>query len=105
MEKSSINLFNGSVLREDQTISLIELCHFTAIPADYVIAMVEYGVFEPVNDKLSHIRWRFTSNCIVKAQTAMRLQRDLDLNIAGAALAIELLDEIKLLRQKHCRSL
>jgi chaperone modulatory protein CbpM len=98
--KHSIKLFDGSVVSEDQTVSLTELCHVTGIPADYIIAMVEYGVFEPINGKLSHIRWQFTVNCIVKAETAMRLQRDLDVNIAGAALAIELLDEIKLLRQQ-----
>jgi chaperone modulatory protein CbpM len=33
-------------------------------------------------------------------QRALRLQHDLDLNIAGAALAIELLDEIKLLKDR-----
>jgi len=100
VDKGSINLFDGSVLCEDETISLIEFCRCSAIPVEHVVAMVEYGVFQPINDKLSHIRWRFTLNCVVKAQTAMRLQRDLDLNIAGAALAIELLDEIKLLRKK-----
>ena len=98
--KDNIRLLDGSVLSEDQTVSLNELCHCTALPVDHIIAMVEYGILEPLNNKSSHIRWRFTVNCIVKAQTAMRLQRDLDVNIAGAALAIELLDEIKLLRQQ-----
>ena len=35
-----------------------------------------------------------------RARTAIRLQRDLDINLAGAALVLELLDEIDTLRSR-----
>ena len=60
--------------------------------------MVEYGVIEPLNFQTSQIRWEFNSSSIVRINIATRLQRDLEVNLAGAALALELLDEIKTLR-------
>jgi chaperone modulatory protein CbpM len=35
-----------------------------------------------------------------RARRALRLQRDLDLNLAGAALALDLLDEVEILRER-----
>jgi len=37
---------------------------------------------------------------LLRVQTTLRLQRDLEVNLAGAVLALELLDEIKQLRQQ-----
>jgi chaperone modulatory protein CbpM len=45
-------------------------------------------------------RGRFSGSCIARARTARRLQRDLDLNLAGVALALDLLDEIGTLRDR-----
>lgn len=86
-------------ITDDETVSLVKLCHCTEIPVEQLFSMVEYGVLEPINSQLSHIRWRFSANSISRVQTALRLQRDLDVNMAGAALAIELMDELKQLRQ------
>ena len=39
-------------------------------------------------------KWRFRGICIHRIRRTERLKRDLGVNIAGAALALELLDEI-----------
>ncbi len=85
---------------DDETVSLVKLCHCIEIPIEQIFMMVEYGVLEPINYRSSHIRWRFSANSISRVQTAIRLQRDLDINMAGAALVIELMDELKQLRQQ-----
>tara|TARA_R110002050_G_scaffold1244_2_gene8530 strand:+ start:57277 stop:57615 length:339 start_codon:yes stop_codon:yes gene_type:complete len=87
-------------ITDDDTVSLVKLCHCTEIPAEQILSMVEYGVLEPINYGSSHIRWRFSANSISRVNTAVRLQRDLDINMAGAALVIELMDELKQLRQR-----
>jgi chaperone modulatory protein CbpM len=100
--KDNINILKRLIITEttdDETVSLIKLCHCTEIPVEQIFSMVEYGVLEPINSQLSHIRWRFSANSILRVKTALRLQRDLDVNMAGAALAIELMDELKQLRQ------
>ena len=83
----------------DETVSLVKLCRCTEIPVDQLFSMVEYGVLDPINYRSSHIRWRFSANSISRVQTAIRLQSDLDINMAGVALVIELLDELKQLRK------
>lgn len=88
-------------ITDDETISLVKLCHSIEIPIEQIFMMVEYGVLEPINYRSSHIRWRFYANSISRVQTALRLQRDLDINMADAALVIELMDELKELRQQN----
>lgn len=94
------NVVIGPVITDDQTVSFVELCHCTEIAVEHLLSMIEVGLLEPINSHLSHIRWRFSSDSIMRVRTALRLQRDLDVNMAGAVLAIELLDELKELRHK-----
>ncbi|UPH44609.1 chaperone modulator CbpM [Methylophaga pinxianii] len=61
--------------------------------------MIEYGVIEPLFSSNKEEPIYFSSSSLMRVNTAIRLCRDLEVNIAGAALAIELLDEIKLLRK------
>ncbi len=44
--------------------------------------------------------WRFGGASLHRAHAALRLQRDLEINLAGVALALELLDEIESLRMR-----
>jgi len=49
------------------------------------------------------MQWRFTYTEIRRVQTAVRLQRDLRINLPGCALALDLLDELEELRQLRRR--
>ena len=100
MSSNRTPLFTGVIVYDDQLVSLTELCRNFALSAEQLLSMVEYGIIEPLDFQLSHTHWQFTGNNTLRVQRALRLQHDLDLNIAGAALAIELLDEIKLLRDR-----
>jgi chaperone modulatory protein CbpM len=100
MSSNRTPLFTAVIVYDDQLVSLTELCRNFALSAEQLLSMVEYGIIEPLDFQLSHIHWQFTGNNTLRVQRALRLQHDLDLNIAGAALAIELLDEIKLLRDR-----
>jgi DnaJ-class molecular chaperone len=50
------------------------------------------------------VRWLFRVSCTKRTRIALRLQRDLDVNVAGVALALDLLDELQELRQTVRRS-
>jgi chaperone modulatory protein CbpM len=45
-------------------------------------------------------RWRFTYAHLRRVRVVSRLERDLGINLAGAALALELLEEIETLRTR-----
>ena len=87
---------SGILLDEHLELSLNDLCRACSSSAEWVIELVEEGALEPIGQEQSG--WRFTGNSLCRAQTAMRLQRDLGINLAGIALALDLLDEIEAMR-------
>lgn len=79
-------------------LSLMEVCEACGLYTERLIEMVEEGVIEPRG--VTPAAWRFDGLALERAQLAVRLQRDLDINLAGAALALDLLDELRSLRQR-----
>ena len=100
MKNEIIKLFYGVVLEEQQAISLEELCQCCNLPMEQLIVMVDHGIIEPLETNVTISHWMFSGDSLLRVQTVLRLQRDLDINLAGAVLAVELLDEIKELRQR-----
>lgn len=87
---------HGIILEEQTQLTLAELCGACAVHAEWVIELVAEGVLDPVGQEPQH--WRFTGLHMRRAGIARRLQRDLDVNLAGIALALQLLDEIEALQ-------
>jgi len=92
-----------SYLMEDITeLTLDDLCRACVAQADIIIELVSEGVIDtadsPPNQPPEH--WRFTGLHLLRAKVALRLHRDLGVNFAGAALALELMDEVQALKAK-----
>ena len=94
-------ILTGIILDEQTELSLNDLSRACSSSAEWIIELVAEGTLEPSGHEQAH--WRFPGNSLQKARTAMRLQRDLGINLAGVALAIELLDEIEQLQTRLCR--
>jgi len=94
---TTLPLLNGFILEHQTDISLEELSRGCAIEADFILELIEEGVIAPETGSAPD-RWRFTSLQVRHAAVAWRLQRDLGVNLAGAALALQLLDEVETLR-------
>jgi len=43
--------------------------------------------------------WRFSGTALRRTRLALRLERDLELNLAGVALALDLMEEVERLRR------
>ncbi len=99
MSRDLTNLLAGELVASDQLVSLAELCTCCGGSAEQMIALVEHGIISPVSTAPPSSRWRFSRESLLRAQTAVRLQRDLGVNLAGAALALDLLDELRALRR------
>lgn len=91
-------LLNGDILEEQEALSLGELCRVCRVPAEVVIEMVEHGLVDPLGRDPA--RWRFSGVSVQRIRCAQRLRRDLGVNLAGAALAVDLLDELERLRSR-----
>lgn len=80
------------VVERSETVTLGQLCGSCGVHAEWVTLLVEHGVIEPV--AVQERPWRFATTHLPRIHMARRLARDLDLNAAGIALALELMDEI-----------
>ncbi len=89
-------ILTGTLLDEQTELTLNDLCKACSSSADWIIELVDYGALEPIGSE--QLNWRFSVTSLQRVRTAMRLQRDLEINLAGVALALDLLDEIKHLR-------
>ena len=93
-----LKLLQGEVLERDLELSLADLSKACRLPAERVIEFIEEGVIEPIGREPSS--WRFRGICIQRIRCAQRLKRDLGVNTPGAALAIDLLEELARLRAR-----
>jgi chaperone modulatory protein CbpM len=86
-----MRLANTDDIEVIETLSLIELSTFCHVQTDWVIALVDYGVLEPLGNDASD--WHFAAPYVLRARKARRLTHDLGLNLAGVALVLELIEE------------
>lgn len=94
---------NGVVLEEQTELSLDDLCRACAAQTELMLALVAEGILEPYSPTplgQIHTLWRFSGVVLHRAKVAVRLQNDLGVNLAGVALALELMDELAVLRQR-----
>jgi len=78
---------------DEQTIfTVAELCRACAVEAEVIEALVEQGILEPAGRRGRH--WCFPASSLRRTRITLQLQRDLGVNLAGAALALDLLERI-----------
>ena len=96
----STELLTGLLLDEESLLTLDELSRACRVQADWIIELVDEGVLEPSGHDVTH--WVFSGPSLHRARAARRLQQDLGVNIAGAALVLDLMEEIADLRAQLC---
>lgn len=88
-------------LDETTEFSFEELCRMCGVREQVVVEIVEEGVVVPHG--ADRLQWRFSGHAVTRIQRVIRLQREFDVNLPGAALALELLEEIERLRRGQGR--
>jgi chaperone modulatory protein CbpM len=95
--KANLSVLQCQVVEEEVQLSLADLCRVCSAERELVLQLVEHGVIEPQGPAPQ--AWVFTGTSLRRTRVALRLLRDLELNLPGAALAVELLDEIARLQR------
>jgi chaperone modulatory protein CbpM len=80
----------GQLVEEELTLTIDELSGACAVSRERIVELVELGMFEARTAGGE----RLGGEALRRARLALRLQRDLELNAAGAAVVVELLDRI-----------
>jgi chaperone modulatory protein CbpM len=91
-------VLQSEVIESRREMSLSDLCEVCTVTSERVVQLVDEGLVEPEGREPAE--WRFSGRSVRRVVVAERLSRDLRLNAAGAALVLELLDEVKQLRQR-----
>ena len=97
MNQANVTFIQGTVV-EEVHLTLVELCQACCADETHIHAWVLEGVLEPLGN--SPQDWRFSGDSLRRAQLALRLSRDLDINPPGVALALDLLDRITALETR-----
>jgi chaperone modulatory protein CbpM len=79
-------------------LSVRDLSRICAVEERQIVELVHEGVLTVVDADTSE--WRFTGEALRRARLALRLERELEINLAGVALALELMEEIEQLRRR-----
>lgn len=85
---------------DGSTFSLREICERGNCHAEFVIKLVDYGVIAPLDEVPEMRQWQFDVAALSRLRKALRLQRDLKLNLPGLAMSLELLDEVQDMRRE-----
>ncbi len=99
MNTNVVTIISGSILEEEPTLNLSELCQCCQTHAESIIRLVDQGIISPLEGESSR-QWRFQQSAQIRAHKALRLKQDLGINLSGVALSLELLDEIDRLQKE-----
>lgn len=88
----------GIVIEESSSLTLDEFCHATRTQREIVLQMVENQLIEPLG--ATPEEWRFDSFSLKRGRIAASFYHDLEINMPGIALALDLLDKIEKLQQQ-----
>ena len=95
---SKDNLLIGVLIEETTTTSFIEVCHKYNIPEELLAEMIEEGLFP--NQPRTAEQLALDQKALRRLESAFRLHRDLNINLPGVALVLDLLDEMEQLRNE-----
>ncbi|PCI65907.1 MAG: MerR family transcriptional regulator [Piscirickettsiaceae bacterium] len=96
MTDKNLLLFTGEVVEESEPLTLSQMSHICGASVERIVEIVEEGIVEPYGENIES--WRFQGLCVQRVRFVLRMERDLGVNAAGSALALELLEELELLR-------
>jgi chaperone modulatory protein CbpM len=90
---------SGDIVEETLVLSVAELSRIMSVDERHIVELVEEGVISVLQIDASN--WRFSGAALRRARIALRLERDLGVNLPGVALALELLEELEQLRRER----
>ena len=85
-------IIRGVIIEKSESLTLDEFSRAIHVKTELIVEMVEHELLQP--EGKSYTDWRFDSVSIKRARIASSFYYDLEVNMQGVALALELLDKI-----------
>ena len=93
MSTSGNQPLSGAIFEESELLTVAELSRICAVDERHIVELVDEGVVSVV--EIGTTEWRFSGTALRRTRLALRLERDLELNLAGVALALDLMEEVE----------
>jgi len=87
------------IIEESAVLSVADVSRIFAVDERHIVELVEGGVLSV--SEIHSSEWRFSGAALRRARIALRLERDLGINLPGVALALDLLEELQQLRRER----
>jgi len=103
MTSSENHTLSGAIFEESAVLTVKDLSRMCAVDERHIVEFVEEGVLEVITAGTAAVdmaEWHFSGASVRRARRALRLERDFELNLAGVALALSLLEELDQLRRE-----
>ena len=97
MSPSDEPALTGTIVDQSATLSIKDLSRMCNVEERHIVEFVEEGMLNVVEVRSE---WHFTGDALRRARLAVRLERDLELNLAGVALALDLIEELQQIRRE-----
>jgi chaperone modulatory protein CbpM len=86
------------IVTQELTYTLSELCEICEVHVERINEIIDYGII--ASKEKSPKQWRFSYSEMETLQKVLRLERDLDLNMPGIAMTLDLLEQVETLRKQ-----
>ncbi|MEM1244246.1 MAG: chaperone modulator CbpM [Pseudomonadota bacterium] len=96
--RKDLEIVSAEIIDDNFKISFTKLCEYCHSEETFVHTLIEFGLIEPLDKREAELH--FDATALQRTQKALRLQRDLAINMEGIALVLDLLDEVTELRQQ-----
>ena len=90
---------SGEIVEQTMVLSLDELSRICTVETTRIVELIDEGILAAQRNEAGE--WLLSGEALRHARIALRLQRDLEINLAGVALVLELLAEIEQLRRER----
>ena len=98
MTTQNHNELSCTLIDADIELTIAAICESCGVETAVIVEMVDYAILEPDGNDINE--WVFSGESLRRVTTVIRLQSDLGVNMAGAALALDLMEELEILRRK-----
>lgn len=86
------------IIDEHTLLSYSEFQQATSADEAFIVELIEHAFIAPQGS--SPNEWRFDAECLRRTKLALRFYRDLEVNVAGIALIVELMAELEQVRRE-----
>ena len=84
-------IISGVVVDQDNALTMAELAQACSVQRDFIRQLVDEGILQPT--EVNAEQWSFSNSSLRRVNISLRLQRDLQVNLPGIAVILDLLEE------------